>query len=233
MDNTEISKLLFEIANLLEIQGVAFKPQAYRNVARYIELMPEDLGFLYHTEGEAAIKNIPGVGKHIFEKLITLIETGKLPYLERLRKEVPVSMSELSHIEGVGPKTIKKLYELFGVRTLDDLERVVKEGKLQGIRGFKEKSIQKILQGIEFFKTQPGRIPYNKAFSIAMNVVNQLKKHLACKRIEIAGSLRRKKSSIGDIDLLALSDNPDELMGAFSQLPMYCMSMVKVELKLQ
>lgn len=219
MDNLEISKIFYEIANLLEAQDVPFKPQAYRNTARLIATMTEDIGFLYHTAEKKALEALPGIGEHIAQKIVELIETGNLKYLEQLRKEVPVRMTELTRIEGIGPKTVKKLYDAYGVQTIDDLERVIKEGKIHLLPGFKEKSEHKFLQGIEFLRSRPGRLSYAEAEKIAIPVFQKILSHPNCQQASLAGSLRRKKTTIGDIDILAISDQPQKLIDDFCAFP--------------
>ena len=145
MDNLQIAKTFREIAAYLDVDDVPFKPQAYRKAARSIEALPNDLALIYHEKGLKGLEAIPGVGKAIAEKIAELIDTGKLKYLEKLHKQIPVKMIELTAIEGVGPKMVKKLFQELGIKNIKQLERAAKQHKIQKLDGFREKTEQNIL----------------------------------------------------------------------------------------
>ena len=213
MKNREIARIFYEIADMLEMQDVQFKPRAYRKAAQNIESLSEDIEEIY-KRGE--LEKIPGVGKSIAEKVKELIEKGSLAYYEKLKKEIPVNLEELSSVEGLGPKMIKLLYKELGVKNLNDLERVAKEGKIRHLKGMGEKTEQKILENIEFARKKGGRVLLGFALPEAMRIIKVLEKD--AERISLAGSLRRKKETIGDMDILAISSNSQKLMDKFTSM---------------
>lgn len=144
--NSEIAKILYEIADLLEIKGVRFKPRAYRRAAQTIETLPEDVKAVYER-GE--LQEIPGIGFSIASKIKEIIETGNLECLEELREELPQGLRELMEIEGIGPKTALKLHEKLKISSLNELESAAKQGKIRTLEGFRERTEENILQAIE------------------------------------------------------------------------------------
>jgi DNA polymerase IV (family X) len=163
--------------------------------------------------------NLPGVGESIAEKIIEYLKTGKIKELEELKREVPVDVETLTNIEGVGPKTVYKLYKALGIKTLEDLERACKEHKIRRLPGFGAKSEEKILKGIEFFKQSGKRFILGFIFPIVEELTNYLKESGLAKEVVTAGSYRRKKETVGDIDILAISDKPEKLMNYFVSFP--------------
>jgi len=155
--NYQIVKILYEMAALLEMKEIQFKPRAYEKAALAIESLGEDVRDIYKKGGLKALMEIPGVGQGIAERIEEFIKTGHIEDYEKLKKEVPVDIEGLSSIEGVGPKIIYKLYKKLGIRTVDQLEKAAKEHKLDKIEGFGEKIEQKILRGIEFLRQSKGR----------------------------------------------------------------------------
>ena len=149
VSNQELAGILSEIATYLNMQGVAFKPRAYEKAAELIAGMDEELSGIYEKGGVKALRELPGVGIAIAEKMEELFQTGKLQYYEKLKKAVPVKLSELRSVQGLGPKSIAKLYATLGVKDLRDLERVAKNGKLAALEGFGAKSGENILQSID------------------------------------------------------------------------------------
>jgi len=153
MDNFEIAKILKEIGEYLEMEGEAFKPRAYQTAGKAIEELADSLSEIYKKGGLKALEEIPGVGVSIAEKIEELLKTGHLKYYENLKKKTPVDLSQLTMVEGVGPKIIKKLYEKLKIRNLEDLEKAARAGKIRKLEGFGEKSEQNILKSIEFLKS--------------------------------------------------------------------------------
>ncbi len=145
MRNDEVAALLYEIADLLDLQGVAFKPQAYRRAARNIEEMDDDIDKL---AAEGKLGDIPGVGDAMVKKIGEFLEKGKLPYLETSEAEVPPGLVEILRIPDVGPKTAQILYKELGIKSVDELKRAVLDHRLHGLKGFGEKTEERILQGI-------------------------------------------------------------------------------------
>ena len=216
MKNRQVAKILYEVADLLELQGVNFKPRAYRRAAQAVESCPTPIEELV---AEGKLSELPGVGKSIAEKITEIVRTGKLAYHEELKKELPVDLYALTQVEGVGPKTAKLLYEQLGVRTLEDLERAAKEGRIRNIKGLGAKTEEKILRGLAEARRTEKRELLGYALPLARQLCRKLEKTGLFRRIQPAGSLRRGRETVGDLDLLAISDQPEAAASAFVSLP--------------
>jgi len=212
MKNQEIATTLREIADFLEIQEVEYKPRAYRTAARNIESLSEDVEGIYER-GE--LEEIEGVGESISEKIAEYLETGELEYYEDLKADLPVDIEALTSVEGVGPKTAKKLYLELDVRTLDDLEHAAEEGEIADLDGFGEKSQQNILDHIDRAKERQERMLLGRAFPIARDVESRLHDADAFDQVDIVGSFRRRRPTVGDIDILATASDPKTAMERF------------------
>jgi DNA polymerase (family 10) len=219
MKNFEIARILRIISIYLDMQGEKFKPRAYERAAHSIEALEEDVEKIWKRGGVKALMEIPGVGQSIAEKIEELIKTGKLKYYEQLKKEAPVDVEELTAIEGVGPKTVKVLWEKLKIRNVDELEKAARAGKIRKLPGFKEKTEQNILKGIEFFKKGKGRFILGFALPLIRDIENRLRALPDVKKVSIAGSVRRWKETIGDADFLVISDNPSKVMNFFVSMP--------------
>jgi DNA polymerase (family 10) len=215
LKNDEIANKLYEIADLLELKGVQFKPQAYRKAARNINSLSLSIEILY-KKGE--LENIQGVGESIASKIKEFLETGKLQYLEDLRKEFPIHLQDLLNIQGLGPKHLMKLYKELNIKNLEDLEKAIKNKEIQKIEGFGKKSEENILKGIQLYKESQKRFLLGDILPIALELKNLLIKQEATKMVEIAGSIRRRKETIGDVDILVVSDKPQQIMDFFINL---------------
>ncbi len=214
--NQQIADALHEIADLLELEDVQFKPRAYRRAAEAIEGLADDIEELAK---ENKLDEIPGVGKSITEKIIEFLKTGKIKHLDELRKKTPVKVKELEEIEGVGPKTVKKLYKTFKVKTIEDLEKAAREGKIRKLKGFTEATEKRLLEGIAFRKGHEGRTLLGVALPLAEEVVNHLRKLKEVEQISIGGSLNRKLPTIGDIDILVAAKDHEKVMDKFTTMP--------------
>ncbi len=212
MKNQLIVKILNNIADILELQEVEFKPVAYRRAAQSIESLSEDIEEIYERN---ELEEIPGVGKHIAEKIAEIIETGKLKYYEKLKKEVKVDVEGLNEIPSLGPKKIKVLYKKLGVKDVKDLEKALKQHKVRELEGFGEKTEETLLHGIELLKKRPSRFLYIHAMPMVEIITKTLKGYDFVKKVEIAGSYRRGKETVGDLDFLAVSSQPGKVMGVF------------------
>ncbi|HVO25762.1 MAG TPA: DNA polymerase/3'-5' exonuclease PolX [Candidatus Margulisiibacteriota bacterium] len=219
MTNADIARVMREIAVFLDMEGVQFKPRAYEKVAYAIEAVEEPIADIYKRGGIEAVEEIPGVGKSIAEKIVTLIETGKLPYYEELRKKTPVDVAGLTGIEGLGPKNIKTLYQELGVRTVADLEKAALAGKIRELPHFGEKSEQKILKGIGFLKQRSGRFPLGAVLPLISDIEARLGQLPGVQRVAIAGSVRRRKETVGDADILVIAKKADAVMDFFVAMP--------------
>jgi DNA polymerase (family 10) len=220
LKNFDIARVLHEIAIYEEMKGEKFKPRAYEKVALYVGSLNDDLGTIFQRGGIKALMELPGIGKNIAEKIAELIQTGKLRYHEELKGQIPVDVTTLSSIEGVGPKKVKVLYEELGITNLEELEKAITEKKVQSLQGFGQKSEQKILMGIEFFrKSHGGRFILGLILSTLEVILHRLKGIDTVKNVQLAGSARRMKESVGDADLVAVSLEPDKVMDFFTSMP--------------
>ena len=212
MRNLELAALFYKIADLLEMQGIKWKPQAYRRAAKSLEALERDIEELWK---EGKLKEIPGVGEGIERHIDEFLRTGKVRPFEAVMRKIPKGLDELMEIESIGPKKAFFLYKKLKIKNLADLEAAVKRHKLENLQGFGEKSEQNILKGIGMYKRGHERMLLGKALSIAEGIVAELKKNRGIERIAIAGSLRRMKETIGDIDILATAKNANAVMDAF------------------
>ncbi len=217
--NFEVANILKEIAVFLEMDDVQFKPRAYEKAARSIEALQEDVEEIYRKGGIKALMEIPGVGKSIAEKIEELIKTGRIKYYEELKEKVPVDLGSLSGIEGLGPKTIKTLWQELKIRNIEDLEKAALAHKICKLPGFKEKTEQNILKGIEFARRSKGRFILGFTLPLIRDIENRLKSLPETKRVVASGSVRRMKETIGDADFLVISDNPSRVMDFFVSMP--------------
>ncbi len=216
MKNHEVAELLRNIAQLLEIKGeLVFKIRAYEKAALVIGNLEEDIEGIWK---KGKLEDIPGIGEGLAKKISEFLETGKLEYCEKLKKEVPVNMEELGRVPGLGPKTIMKLYKNLGVKNLKDLERVAKQKKIENIEGLGKIVEENILKSVEFAKTSGKRFLLGTALDIAEEVKDRLKKLNFVNKVEIAGSLRRRKETIGDIDVLVTSKNAQKVIEFFIKM---------------
>jgi DNA polymerase (family 10) len=215
MRNTELAQIFREIALYLEMKEEPFKPRAYEKVAYSLEALEEPVGEIYRRGGVKALRAIPGVGQAIAEKIEEVIRTGGLRYYEELKKEVPVDVRGLTAIEGIGPKSVKLLYEKLAIKTAADLEKAARAGKIRGLPHFGEKMEQKILKGIEFLKQGSGRFPLGSALPLIGEIEQRLRELPEVEEVVVAGSTRRWKETIGDADILAISRKPEKVMEFF------------------
>lgn len=219
MDNLEIAKILSEISFYLEMEGEPFKPRAYEKAASVIEALDTPLKDIYKKEGLKGIEDIENIGASIAEKIEELLKTGKLKYYEQLKKKYPIDLENLSRIEGLGLKSIKKLYEKLKITNMTDLEKAAREGKIRKIEGFGEKTEQNILKSLEFLKQGGNRFVLGFIWPEIENIINRLAQLKEVKKIIAAGSTRRMKETIGDLDILIISDKPMPVMDFFVSMP--------------
>ncbi|MEM2979470.1 MAG: DNA polymerase/3'-5' exonuclease PolX, partial [Methanomassiliicoccales archaeon] len=216
MSNAKIAAILYEIADLLELKGVEFKPRAYRRAARSIETLGDDV-VKYYKENK--LEEIPGVGKAIAKKIKEIIETGELNYLKQLREELPAGLLQLMDIPEIGPKTAMRLYQELKITNLHELKKAAEEHRIRRLKGFGEKSEQNILTGIRILEQRSGRMLLGYAHYYGKKIERYMMETTGLKTISVAGSLRRMKETIGDIDILVGSDNASAVMDAFIQFP--------------
>jgi len=219
ISNQEAARILSEIAIYLDMQDVPFKPRAYEKAALAVEGLEENVGDIYARGGLRALEEIPGVGVSIAEKLEELIKKGHTAYYDELKKKTPVDLAGLRAVEGLGPKSIKKLYQALRVKSLADLERAARAGKIGRIPGFGKKSEENILKGIGFVKRSSGRFILGFVMPDVRAIEARLKGLKEVERVVVAGSVRRRKETIGDVDILIVSKTPRPVMDYFVNMP--------------
>lgn len=197
--NEEVAVILEEFADRLEAKGVEYKPRAYRDAAESVREASQD--------ELKAPKTIPDVGDAIASKIEEYRETGRVEELHELREEMPVDMEALTRVEGVGPKTVGKLYDALGVTDLDELEEAAKKNRIQNVEGFGEKTEQNILEGIEFARQAAERTPLGESLPKARELVARVEDIEGVVRAVAAGSVRRRKETTGDIDIVVVSED--------------------------
>jgi len=216
--NSEVAKVFQDIADLLELKGEnAFKIRAYQKAAGAIEHYPRELEAMI-DEGED-LHSIPGVGEAIAKKTTELITTGRLGYYENLKAEFPQGITNLLAIPGIGPKTANKLSSELGISSVDELERAINEGRLTQLFRLGEKTADNILHQIQALRRKDQRIPIGEALPIVEQIIVALRSMPGVRNITAAGSLRRFRETVGDIDLMGTADNPKEVIAAFVALP--------------
>ncbi|MBS3116260.1 DNA polymerase/3'-5' exonuclease PolX [Candidatus Woesearchaeota archaeon] len=216
MKNLEVVKILNTIADILELQEVPFKPQAYRRAALSIESLSEDIREVYRRD---ELEEIPGVGKAIAEKITELLETGKLSYYEKLKKEIDLDIEELLSVPQLGPRKIKVLYKKLGIKNIKNLEKALEKHKIRALSGFGEKTEQILWEGVQFIKTKPRRFLYFQVQPVVEEIRKRLSSLDIVAKVEVAGSFRRGKETVGDLDFLVVSSKPQQVMNFFVSLP--------------
>lgn len=217
MKNLEVSAVFREIAKILEIKGGnPFRIRAYERAAQNIEGLTEDIEDFLRDD---RLTEIPGIGKDLSERIKEFIQNGRIKIYEDLKKTIPKGLLDLLNIPSVGPKTAKLLYDELRIKNILDLERAIKKNRLRGIFGIKEKTIENISKGIELLKRGRERMTLAQAELIAYEFIEGLKGLPEAKKISPAGSLRRRKETVRDIDILVESDKPKKIMDTFTRLP--------------
>ena len=214
--NGDLARIFHEIGDILEVKGeLVFKTVAYHRAADAIGRAPFDVAEAYRS-GNAP--KIPGVGQAISDKITELVTTGRMSFHDKLRAEVPASLVELLRIPGLGPRTVRLIYEELGIETIEDLRQAAEAGTLRTLRGLTEKTEATILAGIAALDSRPTRLLINEAEAIVESLVEALEGTPGLRRIVPAGSLRRRRETIGDLDLLAETHDPAALVERFTSL---------------
>ena len=214
--NDAVARLLVEFADRLEATGVEYKPNAYRRAAENIADYPEPIDQLAET-GEDAVAEIDRVGDAIASKVVEYVETGSIDELEDLRDSLPVEMAALTSVEGVGPKTVGTLYEALGITTLDELAAAAEAGEIQEVTGFGAKTEQNIRENIPFARQSQQRERLGAARPVADDLCAYLDTLDTVARVDVAGSIRRWKDTIGDVDVLVASDDSEAVVAGFTE----------------
>jgi DNA polymerase (family 10) len=217
LSNHELAETFQTIADLLEIKGEnIYKILAYRKAADSLNNLGREAADIARENG---LTSIPGVGKAIAEKITELLETGKLEFLEKLELEVPPGLAELLKVPDLGPKKVALFWKELGVTSLAELEAAARQGRLRSLPGMGEKSEAKIIAGIEALARRTDRIPLGRAWPAAQELLGILRQAPGVNKAEIAGSLRRMRSTIGDVDLIIAAKDPRPVMDAFIHHP--------------
>jgi DNA polymerase (family 10) len=218
VSNKEVARILAEIAEILEIKGESqFRVIAYRNAARSVEFLPEDVSARYTAGGRKALEQIPGVGPSIAEKIVELVTTGRLGYYEEIKRTIPAATLELTGIPGVGPKTAQRLYDALHVSGIAELERALDTP--QAVKAFRPKTRARIKKGIEALRRLAGRVTLPVAEPIARAFVEALRATPGVVRADPVGSLRRMRETVGDIDIVCATTDPAAAIDRFVSCP--------------
>ncbi len=211
MENKGIADIFTAIADILDIEGEnPFRVRSYRNAARTIEDLSQSLESMVKTGMD--LEEIPGIGKSIREKIEEIISTGKCHFLEELRVQVPAGLTEFLKLEGLGPKKVKVLYDQLGIDSVDRLEKAAQAGRLRNLAGMGLKTEEKILKSIEKYRAGVGRFKLSVGFIYAQALLEYLKEVPGVRRLDPAGSFRRRKETIGDLDILAICARGCQIM---------------------
>ncbi|HIE13141.1 MAG TPA: DNA polymerase/3'-5' exonuclease PolX [Desulfotomaculum sp.] len=217
MKNGEVSAVFRQMAEILEILGEdAYRIRAYQRAAQNIENLPEDIAAI-RERGE--LTKIPAIGKEIARKIEEILDTGTLQKYEELKQKVPPGLVELLQVPGVGPKTARMLYEKLSIENLATLERLAREGRLKGLPGIKAKTEENILRGISLMRSVQERRPLGLVLPLVRRVTALLQERATVSRLSPAGSIRRYRETVRDVDILAASKEPEKVVDAFVSLP--------------
>ncbi|MBD3309941.1 DNA polymerase/3'-5' exonuclease PolX [Candidatus Woesearchaeota archaeon] len=216
--NRKLVRMFRDMALMYELEEVDWKPRAYREAAYGVEGLSKDVKEIYEKDGKKALEDIPGVGESIAEHIIEYIDKGKINKFDKLRKKYPKEITELVDLEGMGPKKVKKLLKELDISSPKELRKAVRKHKIRDIEGFGKKTEQNIMEALEVKKQSKKRMRLNKALEIAEEIVEHLKKNSPVQEIDYVGSLRRMRATIGDIDILVISDDPQKVIDCFTDM---------------
>ena len=216
MKNKEVANIFNKVAALLEIKGDnPYRIRAYQKAAQTIEALTADVEELAK---QGKLEKLPGIGPDLASKIKEILKTGTLPLYEELKKDVPLILLNFLEIPGLGPKKVKVLYEKLGITNIEELERACKAHKIAKLPGFGWKTEENILKGIKLFKEKTGRKPLGEILSLAEEIIETLKKESPVEKIAVAGSIRRRKETVKDIDILITSIQPEKVMKKVTEL---------------
>ena len=218
MKNQELAEIFYQIADILELLEVEWKPQAYRKAASFLESLTTPIEDIYKKNGLKGLDKLPGIGKSIAEKIEEYIKTGKIKEFKKLKKQVPKGFYDLMEIGGLGPKKISKLYKKLNIKNVKDLQKAIKEKTIEKLYGFGQRTEEKLSEGVELFKKRKERFLLGEVYPLAMSLVSELKNIKYVQKVEVAGSLRRMLETIGDIDILITAGNLNYVINEFTKL---------------
>jgi DNA polymerase (family 10) len=218
MENVEITQVLSEVADLLEIQSAnPFRVRAYRNAVRTIEGLTRSLSDLVDQEED--LTELPGIGKDIAGYIQELVQTGELKLLKDLEKAVPGTLADLLRLDGVGPKRAERLWKELDIESVDDLQQALDEGRVQELKGFGQKTADRIRRSIQDYRKHVGRALISAADQLAAPLISYMAEAPGVEKLEVAGSYRRRKETVGDLDILAVCEDAAPVMEHFTAYP--------------
>lgn len=217
--NQEIARILLEFAAIDEAEGIPYKPQAYESAAKTVAELGEELSVLYKKCGRECIDDLPDIGESISKKIETLVTKGSLSEHQKLKKKYPFDIVGFSEIEGIGPKKALKLYQALKIKTVAQLAKAAKDGKVAKLKGFGERSQKLILEGISFLGERAGRSLLSDADRRAEHIIYQMRKIPGVTHFDVTGSLRRRQETIGDLDFIVTTTDEKKAREAFKHLP--------------
>lgn len=216
--NIDIANIFYEIADILEYKKEKWKPQAYRRAAKSLINLNDEVSIIYKRGGIKALKEIPGIGERLAKKIEEYIKTKKIKEYSKVKKLLPTHLTEISKIPGLGIKRAQKLYEKLGIRTVRDLKQAVIKHKIKNLETFGERSEKNIAEALDVYKEQTKRRPLKEILPIANKIKKRLLKLRGVIRVDVAGSIRRKKDTIRDIDILIISRDPEFVIDYFTKM---------------
>lgn len=219
MLNLKIAKIFNEMAEYYTMKDDRFRPRAYERAARLIESMEEDVEDIYKAGGVLGLTKIPGIGIGLAQHIEEYVKTGKIKVFEKLKKEAPLDLESFSAVEGVGPKMLMALYKNLKIKNLKDLEKAAREGKVRTLPRFGEKTEENILRSIQLSREHRGRFLLGYVSPIVSEIEKNISNLPSAQKIVTCGSIRRRKETVGDIDILAVAKNSQEIMDYFVSMP--------------
>lgn len=217
--NQKLATLFAELAVFYAIKGVPYKPRAFEHASQVIGELGEDVRDIYKRDGISGLEEIPGIGPGIAERIVEYITTRHIAEYETFKKKFPVDVADITAVEGIGPKTVKILYDKLGIRTRAQLEKAARSGKLATVRGIGARGQERIVRAIGYLAESHGRFSPGMIWPKIRVIANQIEAFPHVKRLELVGSLRRMQETIGDLDMLAISDNTEDTLRRFVSLP--------------
>lgn len=218
-NNEDVERALREMALFLEMEEVPFKPAAYRRAAYAVAALDRPLWDLYEEGGARALRALPGIGKGIADRVAGMLEKGRMADLDALRKRTPVDILALTAIEGVGPKRARAFWKALNVRTVEDLQHAASEGRIRTLPHFGERSEQRIAEAIQFYQEAAGRRPLGEALGVARRIEGALRGVTGVVEVAVAGSIRRHRETVGDLDVVVAAEAGEGASAAFRSLP--------------
>ncbi len=231
MRNADVAKILEELADLLELEGAnAFRVRAYRNAARTVEALADDVAGIVARD-PAALQQLEGIGKDLADKIVTIVRTGQLPQLEELRARIPAGVVQMLRIPGLGPKKVSAIFKELGIDTLDALKQAAEAGRIAELKGFGKKTELSILEGLSLVAEAGQRVYLAEAKVEADAIVADLQQLKSIKQATVAGSCRRRKETVGDLDVLATSSDADAAMDRLAANPLVVKALARGDTK--